>query len=89
MRISLDRNDRAYWPHAYLCRATIDGAELDLAVTVDEERGYAIVYGKDTAGNFMQDAAGNPVMVKRRGVIKVQLPSWASLDSLPVGCRTP
>ena len=88
MRISCDKNDEAYFPSACLCKAFLDDQDLQLAVTVDEERGYAICYDVDANDKFVSNPDGSRHTVKRRGRVRIEVPADVR-DLVPPACFGP
>ena len=76
MRITVDKNDKAFdpklLPHAYLCDVYIDGVLTHDCITADEELGEAVIYVRDESGQLMLNTARDAVICKTvHGVVRI------------------
>jgi len=77
MRITVDKNDKAFdpaaLPHAYLCNVYIDEVLNHDCITADEELGEAVLYARDESGQLILNPERDAVICKTvRGVIRIE-----------------
>lgn len=63
MRISIRKNDPGYHPELLPCHVYLDGQELFLCFTADEEEGKVYCFEKDDHGKYLMDP-DNPQKLK-------------------------
>lgn len=76
MRITVDKNDKAFdpaaLPHAYLCNVYIDDVLNHDCITADEELGEAVLYARDESGELMLNTARDGIIRKTvHGVVRI------------------
>lgn len=76
MRLSVQKGDPGYSPFAVGAEVFCNGEKLQLCITADEERGYALVYSPDEEGkaHIVDGPRGPDVAIHSvRGDIKIVL----------------
>lgn len=76
MRVSINREDSGYTLHAHRYRVFLDGVEQRFCVMADEEAGVIWTHEPDPArpGHVRRHENFYPIVVERRGVVKVRSP---------------
>ena len=74
MRMSVHKNDPGYHPRAHFYSVLLDGKDLPMCITADEDRGYAVVHKIDSEGNaFLNETKDATVKEKVFGKIEIVL----------------
>ncbi len=76
MRITVDKNDKAFdpaaLPNAYLCNVYIDGVLTHDCITADEALGEAVVHARDESGRLILNTARDAIICKTvHGVVRI------------------
>lgn len=85
MRISALEDDPGYLPVGDYRRTSakiyLDGEELREVITADDEEGIVTVPRYDANGSIVADSCGNVILDKRRGKVRIDVPTGLSAVS--------
>jgi len=80
MRLSVERDDVGFYPHAHDLRrvsVTVDGDEIKDVVTADEEAGFVLTRARNEAGHMFVDPErpDRAATKEVRGVVVINAPA--------------